>query len=340
MNLYKLIFLIIPYYFIFFLCKKNKILIDSKSFDHKKLINQNKDSFLLGGIFLIFFFMFQNNSFELIDICFFLILFLIGLGSDLNFLQNPKFRFFFQLVALILFVIFGQIKILDVRVDVINIILQNNLVNMFFCVFCLMILVNGMNFIDGINNNAILYSILISIALITINFIYNLNLKLDVILNFLIILIFLFFLNYYGTIFLGDSGSYLIGIFIGVFLIEFSNLNNQVSPYFIVLLVSYPCFEILFSILRRTFLKKKSYEPDHMHLHQILYKLLNEKINFNTLNKQLFTSLIINSVIFIFFVLGILFYKDSKYLIMLICLKVCSYIIFYILLRSKILFSK
>jgi UDP-N-acetylmuramyl pentapeptide phosphotransferase/UDP-N-acetylglucosamine-1-phosphate transferase len=50
---------------------------------------------------------------------------------------------------------------------------------------------------------------------------------------------------------MGDSGSYLIAIIIGIYLIKFYELNILISPYYIALLLWYPAFENLFSLVRR-----------------------------------------------------------------------------------------
>ena len=66
---------------------------------------------------------------------------------------------------------------------------------------------------------------------------------------------FLFILNLFNFLYLGDSGSYLIGFLYGYFLIDINSLNPLISPYFIALLLWYPAFENLFSII-----KKKNYK--------------------------------------------------------------------------------
>ena len=77
-------------------------------------------------------------------------------------------------------------------------------------------------------------------------------------------------LNYFGLLFLGDNGSYLIGIFLSYILISSFRSFNEISPYYIIL-IWYPCFENLFSIIRK---KKIGFSPikaDNNHLHQIIF---------------------------------------------------------------------
>ena len=72
----------------------------------------------------------------------------------------------------------------------------------------------------------------------------------------LLCLLFLFLLNSINFLYLGDGGAYLLGFLSSYYLIKFSNLNINISPYYIILLLWYPAFENLFSIIRKSFYKK------------------------------------------------------------------------------------
>ena len=83
-------------------------------------------------------------------------------------------------------------------------------------------------------------------------------------------------LNFLGKITSGDGGAYLISFLWGVNLIHISTNNYHISPFFIVLLLWYPAFENLFSILRK---KKKNISvsfADNYHLHHLVFKKLNK----------------------------------------------------------------
>lgn len=142
-------------------------------------------------------------------------------------------------------------------------------------------------------------------------------------------------LNYNGIIFLGDSGAYLLSFVIGVNLIEIVNNNNIISPYFIILLVIYPCFEILFSIIRRAATYKKTYNADNFHIHQILYKFLKKKKLFNELSLHLATSVSINLFLIFFFIIGLVFFNDTKILVTLILIKIFIYSFLYYHLKKN-----
>ena len=70
---------------IYFLFKKNLILVDNTSFSlHKKIGKKNKSPIVLGGLYILFItlFYFKNLNFDIHLI--FIMMFLVGLVSDRN----------------------------------------------------------------------------------------------------------------------------------------------------------------------------------------------------------------------------------------------------------------
>ena len=78
---------------------------------------------------------------------------------------------------------------------------------------------------------------------------------------------------------IGDSGAYLLGFFLGFVIISSHISNLDVSPYFYISLIWYPCFENLFSILRKLNKKFSPLNPDNKHLHQLVFFFIKEKLN-------------------------------------------------------------
>jgi len=150
------------------------------------------------------------------------------------------------------------------------------------------------------------------------------------------ILSFIFILNSFGIIILGDSGAYLISIFLGIHLIDFTNQNYIVSPYFIILLFWYPCFELLFSMMRRFTSNSKTYNADTNHLHQLLYLKIfkHNKLNFKM--KHFLVSIIINLYNFGSFYLGANFFNNTKILLLIILFNIFIYIFVYSSLKKKL----
>ena len=62
-------------------------------------------------------------------------------------------------------------------------------------------------------------------------------------------------------------------------MIDLNNNNYFISPYFIALLLWYPAFENLFSIIRKRIVKKDPLKPDNLHFHQLLFNFFETKQN-------------------------------------------------------------
>ena len=119
-----------------------------------------------------------------------------------------------------------------------------------------MILINGSNFIDGLNGLLLGYFSLIIIFLLILILSTLWRFSETVIRSYFIVIFFILLLNFFNQLFLGDSGAYSISFLVGFLLIEIYNNNQNISPYFIIVLLWYPCFENLFSIIRKILEKK------------------------------------------------------------------------------------
>jgi UDP-N-acetylmuramyl pentapeptide phosphotransferase/UDP-N-acetylglucosamine-1-phosphate transferase len=297
---------------------------------HQNFVNK---SFVLpiGGYLLfisILVLNFYNSYFEII--CLFSI-FLIGSLSDLKKFNSPKLRLIFQTLIILLFLYFSQIEISSTRIDFIDDVLKNTLFNIFFTTFCLLILINGTNFVDGLNGLVIGYYI----SIIFIISISGVNLEIfsnKLIFNqFIIILIVLLLLNYFNKLYLGDSGSYLLGFLFGTALIKIYALNQFISPFFIILLLWYPCFENLFSIIRKYRFRKSPIKPDNKHFHQLLFYFINKKLNpKNKIVTNNLSSILIVIYNFIVFYIGLIEITKTNHQITIIIFNLLIYIFLYI----------
>ena len=73
-----------------------------------------------------------------------------------------------------------------------------------------------------------------------------------------------------GKIFLGDGGSYLLGLSVAWCSVLLASRNPEVNPFALFLICVYPITEVLYSIYRRKKSKKSTGQPDRMHLHQLI----------------------------------------------------------------------
>lgn len=275
-----------------FLCNKNSFLMNQAGDIHQEF-SSHSNTPLVGGV-VIFFSLSVLNFFEFnIIIIYLSAMFIIGFLSDLKKLISPLFRLLLQIIFIILCIHSLNINLTVTGVIFLDYLLNNYIFSIFFTAFCILVIINGSNFIDGVNSLAIGYYIVISLALLFLKnngFIVSFNFPLNLITACLIIL---FFFNLYNKLYLGDSGAYLLGFIYSFELINFYLQNSNVSPFFIILLLWYPAFENLFSILRKTNFKKSPIMPDTNHLHQLIFLYLKKK-NYTPFKANNITGIAIN----------------------------------------------
>jgi|GEM_PF-500695 len=80
--------------------------------------------------------------------------------------------------------------------------------------------------------------------------------------------------NLRGKIFMGDSGSYLVGFIIALLSILLIRRNPSISPFVPFLLVFVPVFDTLLAIYRRSRRGKNPFAPDEEHIHHVLRRRL------------------------------------------------------------------
>ena len=317
------------------ICEKKKFFLDFKKENHKRFASKN-NNYSIGGIiffsFILFIF-FKNDYFDLSFLLFLSLIFFLGFFSDIKVFKSPKLRFLLQFLILILFVLIEDFKIPLSNIKFIDFFLQDLFFNKSFTIFCLMILINGNNFVDGINTLLIGYNIILtSFLLVTYNELLH---NPDILKDYLIILLILLIFNFNGKIILGDAGAYILAFFLGIYLIDFASYNPYLSPFFIISLLWYPCFELLFSIIRRSKYLKKTYEPDTQHLHQFMYKYFLIKIK-NTQVAHIFVSISINLFFLTSLLANKMFGYRSSIIVIFLILNITIYLVTYYFLKKKI----
>ena len=207
--------------------------------------------------------------------------------------------------------------------------LENIYFRYIFYSFCLLILINGSNFIDGLNGLLIGYFTLIILIIFYLNFYSYLEIERNIIILLLSTLLYLFILNINNKLFMGDSGSYALGLMCGYFLIKIYELNQEISPYFIILLLWYPCFENLFSIIRKFSFRKSPINADNNHLHQLVYFYLKKKKILKKLNVNNISSFLIIFYNLLIFIVSLNNLSNSQFQIILVLINIITYLIVY-----------
>ena len=265
----------------FLLIKKNFLVDLKKKSKHKQLTeNINKKVPLAGGLIILLilnYFNFQNFFFLFITSS----ILILGILSDLDILRSPKKRILIQSIIIIIYLIYSSIYFDDLRLAPLNALLNYYPIAIGFNLFCILILLNGTNLIDGVNNSVVGYFLSIGLILLILSIKYNLNLNTDFISTIMVILSAIYLFNFFGKLYLGDGGSYLISFIFSLILIQFYIDNPSVSPYFVMCLLWYPAFENLFSIIRKKINKISFETPDKKHFHHFLFNFIGLKIRSN-----------------------------------------------------------
>ena len=187
----------------------------------------------------------------------------------------------------------------------------------FFTIFCLFLFFNAVNFSDGANGISIALGIFwISIIIFKSNS-YNL-----IYLTILFSLILLFLFNLGNKLFLGNSGSNLISIIIGMLYIKIYNteklfLCDEIFIYFMI-----PGLDMVRVTIERILERKSPLSADKSHLHHHLMKTFNQNIvwlpylSFSILPLIILeishSSLISILVMLILYLIIITFYKKKR----------------------------
>ena len=324
-----LLTLTIIFLFINKLLIQKKILISETGDLHQKFASKSSVP-LTGGLFIFFGYFYFINEKIFSFMIFSFIIFILGIFSDLKLIKSASKKLLLQIFLILSYTVFNDVQINDTRLIFLDNILHNNYINYLFVTFCILIIVNGSNFIDGMNTLCVGYYLLITFIIFYLQLNEIIALKYISIFYILILLLFVFLLNIVNQLYLGDSGSYLLGFSFSIFLISIYNWNQYISPFFVVLLLWYPSYENLFSITRKNIIKRSPMYPDAKHLHQLIFFYIIKKLNRNIFLANILTAQIINFYNLIIFFIGLNFMHNSIIQILLILFNIGVYTLVYL----------
>lgn len=152
--------------------------------------------------------------------------------------------------------------------------------NKVFTIFCCMLLINAFNYSDGIDGLLTSISIIILLNFIFLNYFFLNNFDQDFFILILLALVIFLFFNF-GIIknfkvFLGDSGSNLLGYvfaFISIYFYTFKNLH----PVLIIWPLAYVVFEFLSVNIIRLIKNNAIFKAGNDHIHYELIKILKKE---------------------------------------------------------------
>ena len=332
MNIVLLISIIVLALILNYVFTKKKLFLNFQGDNHQKFTFSESIP-LTGGLILILTSYYYLN---LIIFSYAIFIFLLGFFSDIKKFNSPKLRFIVQTLIVFIAVYFSSITVTETKINFLDQFLEYDIFKLLFSIFCILIVINGYNFIDGVNTLLIGYCMIISSSL----YYLNLNdIEISQIIDFynlIPVLLALLILNFFNKLYLGDGGAYFLGLLFALCLINTYQINNNISPYFIVCLLWYPAFENLFSILRKKNLSRSPLDPDTNHLHQIIFLYLKKNFNIKSIYLNTATGTIINIYNLICIAIATQFYSHTKTQLLIITLN----IIVYIFLYRKLLFKK
>tara|TARA_B100000579_G_C22761774_1_gene819322 strand:- start:313 stop:1293 length:981 start_codon:yes stop_codon:yes gene_type:complete len=278
------ILLIVSFFLIFFVKKINSKLIIYDEPDNNRKIHSIPVPLFGGIIFLIFLitntilsYEYLTSSLKLITILIFLysIFFIIGFIDDRTSLSPSKKTFALLIFLTLLIPLHEDLIIRNLIFKDLEFYIPLNQANIFFTIFCLYFFYNIINFSDGANGITIslsIYWLLVFIFFGSINkiFIYSLIAPLILILIF----------NLKNKIFLGNSGSSLLSITLGILFIINYNIDNSIKCDEIFLLMFIPAIDTIRVTIDRTLDGKSPFQPDQKHLHHLLLKIIDKNFVF------------------------------------------------------------
>tara|TARA_Y100001970_G_scaffold284320_1_gene401416 strand:+ start:2143 stop:3165 length:1023 start_codon:yes stop_codon:yes gene_type:complete len=328
--IYSLILVLLINYFL----NNKKFLFNSTGSNHQNFVSDGRIP-LSGGLVLILLIYFYINTMNYYLYLAFILIFLLGFFSDIKKINSPILRLILQLIIITFSVYVASVYVSYTRVVFLDFLLKDKIFQIFFTTFCVLIIVNGSNFIDGVNSLSIGYFLIILFVIFNlgshgIDTGSYLNIS-----NLFQILIVLFIFNVFNKLYLGDSGSYLLGLLFSIFLIEIHQINSNISPFFIISLLWYPAFENLFSILRKIRFSKSPINPDTNHLHQLIFYTLKKKFHIEKRYLNSLSGILINFYNLFSLMLAMQFYYNSQIQVLIILLNIIVYVFIYVKLLSN-----
>ena len=192
--------------------------------------------------------------------------------NNLNFLG----RLFFMIITAFLINIYwvDTFPVIE-NIPIISYLLEFDVFVILFFTLALVGLMNGANFIDGMNGLASLFFLGAGCGCITLAMIANDIEAFMTIIPWLILMICFLVFNFpFGKFFLGDSGAYLLAILLGAWLIDFFGRHQDISSWNAVLILIYPLLEVIYSASRKIIQGKSPFYPDRHHLHIKVYDIV------------------------------------------------------------------
>jgi UDP-GlcNAc:undecaprenyl-phosphate/decaprenyl-phosphate GlcNAc-1-phosphate transferase len=210
-----------------------------------------------------------------------IIMFFVGLKDDILLITAKK-KFLAQVACAVILVSLGDIRISDLH-GIFGIYQIKYIYSFLFSTLAIVAIINSINLIDGIDGLAAGLGILISGTFGFSFFLLGQNEY--AILSFSIVgsLIPFFLFNVFGKenkIFMGDTGSLILGVLFAVLAIKFNEIATPAmgsvyhfAPALSLSIISVPLFDMIRVFCIRVSNKTSPFSPDMNHIHHKLLRL-------------------------------------------------------------------
>ena len=202
----------------------------------------------------------------------------IGLKDDLLGLE-PFHKLMGQLFASMVLVIWGGIRITSLY-GIFGVGELPYIISVVFTIFTILVIINAFNLIDGINGLSASIGIIAALSYGIWFYLVDDTSQMTL-LAFTLVGSLIAFLRYNlspSKIFMGDTGSLLVGVIMSVLAIRFIEANGHIdneyvfqsAPALAMGIIAYPLFDLLRSFTIRLSKGHSPFKPDRNHIHHLL----------------------------------------------------------------------
>ena len=217
------------------------------------------------------------NSVEIFDYSLIVpisLMLIVGLYDDIYKLDF-KLKFIFQIIAAKIIIDNGLI--IDHLHGIFGIYELNRIIAQLLTIFFIVAIINSINFIDGVDGLAISVA---SLFIICFEFFSNSNtgfINLSLIIVCSMLPMFYFNFRKDRKVFLGDSGSLLLGTLISIYVIHILSQQYIIKDeydmnkiFFVISILSYPILDITRVIFKRIIEGRSPFKADKSHIHHMV----------------------------------------------------------------------
>lgn len=301
----------------------------------------------LGGIaiiiaFFIFHFLIEMQNKEIYYTILFssLIIFMVGIIDDFGFIIKPIWRLMFSAVASLIMVFYTGLWLQNISTPILEQLMQISFFAIFFTVFAVTGVVHSFNLIDGLNGLSLGISIIIGMTLCTIALYFEDTTLALFSIGICICAIGILVLNFpFGLIFLGDSGSHILGYFLAWNAIILIHKYPEISAWSILLCFFWPVMETLFSIYRRLLDKVSTNTADLRHFHHLIFTILirNKIIKFENNVANPLASFLILNLAGLPCIMSLIFFENIIIIVSIVFIFTTFYLILYRYIESLLI---